>query len=887
MSNKEDTYYILKRNGEKEQVFFDKITQRISNLVTDDMNVNVISIVKKTIESIYSGITTKELDDQSAYHCASMSTIHHDYGLLAGRICIASLHEETSDNFVEKMENIQEKLNIYNKDWIDFLREYRKKINESIDYTKDYNFDYFGVKTMEKTYMIRVNDKIIERPQDVFMRVSSLIHLGNIENTIISYNLMSEKFFTHASPTLFNAGNKYGNLVSCFLLGTEDSISGITKTWNSVSNISKWGGGIGIHISNIRAKGSIIRSTNGVSDGIIPMLQVYNSICRYINQSGKRKGSFSIYLEPHHADVIEFLELRKNTGADSERARDLFLALWISDLFMKKVKSDEDWYLFCPDSAPNLNNVYGEEYEILYNKYVSENLYKKKIRARFLWDLIQTSQFETGSPYIAYKDNVNNKTNQKNIGIIKSSNLCIEIMEYSDSHETAACNLASISLPRFITKKEIKGSWTIYTKDNCKYCKWAKHLLKKQDCFEIVLTPDEQEYKTLKNRLNIEGKISFPQIFLDDNYIGGMEELYKYTACTFDYVKLWKISYHITKNLDLVIDKNYYPTEESKRSNMRHRPIGLGIQGLADVLALMKIPYSSNEALGINKKIFSTIYHASIQASVDISKDREPYMKILNDYFKNNTKPDTEFYNSEWNCNNYLVNNIYHTIKPYSSELDNLKPGSYSTFEGSPFSEGKLQFHLWNVEPEKVTGRCWDTLISEVMKYGTRNSLLTALMPTASTSQLLGNFESFEPFTSNMYTRRTIAGEFVVVNKHLIQDLIDIGVWSKKVKNEIMDSNGSIQSIDLPSIMKNIYLTSYEIGQKWIIDGCIARGPYIDQSQSMNLYFDKPDSRKLTSTQFYAWEKGLKTGVYYIRSKPSSNASKIFDTENECTMCSA
>ena len=902
MTNNDSTYYILKRNGEKEPVFFDKITKRISKLVNPEMKVNVISIVKKTIESIYSGITTKELDEQSAYHCASMATIHYDYGLLAGRICMASLHEETTDNFVEKMEKIQEKLDIYNTKWIEFLQKYRKEINESIDYKNDYNFDYFGVKTMEKTYMIRLDNKIIERPQDVFMRVSSLIHLGDIESTISSYKLMSDKYFTHASPTLFNAGNKYGNLVSCFLLGTEDSISGITRTWNDVSKISKWGGGIGIHVSNVRAKGSVIRSTNGTSDGIIPMLQVYNSICRYINQSGKRKGSFSIYLEPHHADVIEFLELRKNTGADSERARDLFLALWVSDLFMKQVKADGDWYLFCPDSAPNLNNVYGNEYEELYNKYVSENLYKKKIKARVLWDLIQTSQFETGSPYIAYKDNVNNKTNQKNIGIIKSSNLCIEIMEYSDTNETAACNLASISLPAFIVKKPLNGKWTIYTKENCKYCKWAKSILK--DYVEIFISPNTEEYKTLKNKLNIEGKITFPQIYFEEKipqifskesenvyfeekYIGGMEELYKYTASTFDYTKLWNIAYDITKNLDLVIDKNYYPTEESKRSNMRHRPIGLGVQGLADVLALMRISYSSSEALEINKKIFSTIYHASLQASVDISKQREPYMKILNKYFEEKPIPDTEFYDPDWKTNNLIANTMYHKLKPYSTEFNILKPGSYSTFEGSPFSEGKLQFHLWNVEPEKVEGKCWDTLISDVKKYGTRNSLLTALMPTASTSQLLGNFESFEPFTSNMYTRRTIAGEFVVVNKHLIQDLIDIGVWSTQIKNQIMECNGSIQTLDLPLIIKKIYLTSYEMGQKWIIDGCIARGPYIDQSQSMNLYFDKPDSRKLTSTQFYAWENGLKTGVYYIRSKPSSNASKIIDTESECVMCSA
>ena len=503
MAEKVSQYYVIKRDGRKEPVHFDKITQRIYKLLDGKMalNIDVIDIVKKTITSIYPGITTKELDNQSAYQCAMMVIKHYDYAMLAGRIYISSLHKETAKTFVEKMEFLEDNLGIYDSDWIDFIKKYRNKLNKTIDYNRDYQLDFFGVKTMERTYITKYNNEIIERPQDVFMRVASLIHCGDIQKTIESYNLMSKKYFTHASPTLFNAGNKNGNLVSCFLLGTKDSISGIAKTWNDVSHISKWGGGIGIHTSNIRAKGSEIRGTNGHSDGIIPMLQVYNSICRYVNQSGRRKGSFAIYLEPHHADVFDFLELRKNTGAESERARDLFLALWIPDLFMNQVKTDGDWYLFCPDKAPNLNNVYGSEYESLYWKYVGENKYNEKIKARKLWEAIMTSQFETGSPYMLYKDNINNKSNQSNIGIIRSSNLCAEIVEYSDANETAACNLASLALSNFvITRLSDTSGFVIYSKSECPYCIWAKNMLTKRgvDYKEILVEPDDDNYKRLK-----------------------------------------------------------------------------------------------------------------------------------------------------------------------------------------------------------------------------------------------------------------------------------------------------------------------------------------------------------------------------------------------------
>jgi len=1051
MSNLNSTYYVIKRAGVKEPVQFDKITKRIEKLINEEMkqNIDVIDIVKRTITSIYPGITTKELDEQSAYQCAMMATTHPDYSLLAGRISVSSLHKETLSTFVEKMEFIHKETGIFNKSWLDFISHNRKKLNKVIDYKKDFNFDYFGIKTMEKIYLTRVNKKIIERPQDVFMRVASIINLGDLERTIKSYQLMSDNYFTHASPTLFNAGNKSGNLISCFLLGTEDSIEGITKTWHDVSNISKWGGGIGVHVSNVRSKNSKILGTNGHSDGIIPMLQVYNSIARYINQSGKRKGSFAMYLEPHHNDIFEFLELRKNTGAESERARDLFLALWISDLFMKQVQADGEWYLFSPDEAPGLTDVYGEEYDKLYYKYVREKKYRRKISARKLWDAIQTSQFETGSPYMLYKDNINNKSNQKNIGTIKSSNLCVspdtiittstgsfpiyqlenqkvnvwngrewsnvhikktgtnqklvrvefnngnvldctpyhkfyidnsieikiisasalkpgmklenwttptgiqtyeyiksitplpitsdtycfneplrhrgmfnnvvtgqcaEIVEYSDSKETACCNLASLSLSSFIKTKVLPSdNWVIYSKEDCPYCNWSETLLlnNKVNFKKVMVSKDDTNYQLLKSKSKDPfSKITFPQVYQNDKLIGGMEDLWKYFGKEFDYQKLWDVAYHTTVNLDNVIDLNYYPTPEGRRSNMKHRPIGLGVQGVADVLAMMRTPYSSDEALEINKNIFGTIYHASLQASTDIAKEREEGIKLIQEYLKNHPRTliEGEFYDTTFTCHIKKIEKLYHKLRPHSSELNLTKfQGAYTTFEGSPFSKGQLQYHLWNQEPiliqDLVPTKSWSSLIEQIKTYGTRNSLLTALMPTASTSQLLNNYESFEPFTSNIYTRRTLAGEFVVVNKHLIRDLKELGEWNRDIKNLIIMNNGSIAQLNVPSIIKQNYLTAYEMKQKWVLAGCVARGPYIDQTQSMNLYFNNPDSQKLTSSQFYAWKNGLKTGLYYLRSKPSTNAHKITidpnlekannmkkmeEEEDEgCLMCSA
>lgn len=1046
VSNFEDAYYVVKRSGKKEPVHFDKITKRISNLLTGNMKttINVIDIVKKTISGIYPGITTKTLDEQSAYQCAMMTTKHPDYSLLAGRIYMSGLQKETTNLFVEKMEYIHNKTNLFNEDWLSFIQNNRKKLNRVINYERDLDLDYFGVKTMERIYLTKIDGVLVERPQDVFMRVASTVNMGNLDRTIESYNLMSRFHMTHASPTLFNSGNKNGNLISCFLLGTEDSMLGITKTWNDVSQISKWGGGIGVHISNIRGKGSKIKGTNGKCDGIIPMLQVYNSICRYVNQcftpdtsiitrngikrienicvgdevmtfehswkrvlsvfkreieesilsiktnlgeglkctkvheilvlkkdhnkfkyypaselmkgdtmiyprggkyiyneileiidvdykglvydlnvednhnyltthgivhnSGKRKGSFAMYLEPHHVDVFDFLDLRKNTGSESDRARDLFLALWVSDLFMKKVENDEKWYLFCPDEAPGLNDVYGDEYEKLYNKYVDEKRYRKEIKARKLWEAIEIAQFETGSPYMLYKDNINNKSNQKNIGTIRSSNLCAEIVEYSDNKETACCNLASLSLSSFVKDKEIeKSGWVVYSIENCKYCRWCKSLLENNDIIyeEIKVEKDDDNYKKLKGDKE---RITFPCVYIGDKYIGGMEDVWVYMGREFDYKKLWDVAYHTTINLDKVIDLNSYPTIEGRRSNMRHRPVGLGVQGLADTLAMLRVPYSSERALELNRNIFGVIYHASLSASNDITIEREVLMRDLKLFFEEHPKlrPKGEFYDSSISFSPKKMEKVYHQLRPNSFELDlDEYIGGYSSFKGSPFSEGKLQYHLWGVSPieidKLVEGKSWEVLIDSIKKYGTRNSLLTALMPTASTSQLLNNYESFEPFTSNLYTRRTLAGEFIVINKHLVRDLIELNEWNEDNKNIVIAYNGSIVNLDLPGVVRETYLNAYEMKQKWIMEGCKARGAYIDQTQSMNLYFEKPDSQKLYASQMWAWKNGLKTGLYYLRSKPSANAQKItldpmllkrkdkkeMKDEEECLMCSA
>ncbi len=744
--------FVIKRNGKKESIKFDKVTARIEKLSYSlSPIINVIEVAKKTIEGIYQGVPTTELDNLAAETAASLTITHPDYAILASRIAVSNLHKNTVKSFSATMrklynytdETTGKKLPLIADDVMEIIEEHAELLDSTIIYDRDFAFDYFGFKTLEKSYLLKLNGKIAERPQHMYMRVAVGIHKADIESVIKTYHLMSEKWFTHATPTLFNAGSPKPQMSSCFLLTMkEDSIDGIYDTLKQTAKISQSAGGIGLAIHNIRATGSYIGGTNGTSNGIIPMLRVFNDTARYVDQGGgKRKGAFAVYLEPWHADVFAFLDLRKNHGKEEMRARDLFYALWISDLFMKRVESNGTWSLFCPNEAPGLSDCWGEEFEKLYEQYEAEGRARKTIQAQDLWFAILDSQIETGTPYILYKDAANRKSNQQNLGTIKSSNLCTEIIEYTSPDEVAVCNLASIALPRFV----------------------------------------------------INGK--------------------------FDHQKLYEVTYQAAKNLNKIIDNNYYPIEEARNSNMRHRPIGLGVQGLADVFILLRLPFESDLAKMLNKNIFETIYFAAMTASKDLAKIEGPY----------------------------------------------------ETYAGSPISKGIFQFDMWNETP---TDRWdWETLREEVIKHGVRNSLLVAPMPTASTSQIFGNNECFEPYTSNIYTRRVLSGEFIIVNKHLLKDLVNLGLWNNAMKNKIIAANGSVQNIDeIPADIKELYKTVWEIKQRNIIDLAADRGAYICQSQSLNLFIDNATTSKLTSMHFYGWKRGLKTGMYYLRTQAATQA---------------
>ncbi|MFM7023885.1 MAG: ribonucleoside-diphosphate reductase subunit alpha [Flavobacteriales bacterium] len=753
--------YVVKRDGRKESVKFDKITARIQKLSYSlDPLVDVVSVTMKVIEGLYDGVTTVELDNLAAEIAASNTTKHPDYALLASRIAVSNLHKNTKKSFSETMKDLYEyidpktgeKAALIAKDVHEIIQANAQILDSSIIYDRDFGYDYFGFKTLERSYLLRMNGKVAERPQQMLMRVSVGIHKEDINAAIETYNLMSERWFTHATPTLFNAGTPKPQMSSCFLLTMkDDSIDGIYDTLKQTAKISQSAGGIGLAIHNIRATGSYIKGTNGTSNGIIPMLKVFNDTARYVDQGGgKRKGSFAIYLEPWHADIFDFLDLRKNHGKEEVRARDLFFALWVPDLFMKRVEADQHWTLMCPNECPGLSDAHSEEFERLYLKYEKEGKGRKIIKAQELWFAVLESQTETGTPYMLYKDACNSKSNQKNLGTIKSSNLCTEIVEYTAADEVAVCNLASLALPKFVE----------------------------------------------------DGK--------------------------FDHQRLFDITYVATKNLNKIIDRNYYPVPEAKNSNMRHRPIGLGVQGLADTFILMRLPFTSDEAKKLNKEIFETIYYAGLVASKDLAKEE----------------------------------------------------GAYETYAGSPISKGIFQHDMWNVTPSDRWD--WNELRSEIMKYGVRNSLLLAPMPTASTSQILGNNECFEPYTSNIYSRRTLSGEFVIVNKHLMKDLVKLGLWNDELKNELIASNGSVLGIDaIPDNIKELYRTVWEMKMKDIIDMAADRGAYIDQSQSLNLFIENPNFAKLSSMHFYGWKKGLKTGMYYLRTKAARDAIKFTVTKKE------
>lgn len=769
---------VRKRNGSYEEVSFDKILKRIRNMGNQSKigAINYTVLAMKVIDQLYDKIPTSKIDELTAEQCATLSTTHPDYGTLASYIVISNHHKTTPATFYEAMEKLNNYKDVHDvscpiisQELWKLVCDHRDEVERMIVSSRDYLIDYFGFKTLEKTYLLRTNGVILERPQYMWMRVSLSLHKDDMDKVKTTYDLMSQKYFTHATPTLFNAGTPRQQLSSCFLIAMEsDSIEGIFNTLKECANISKYAGGIGMHVHNIRACGSHIRGTNGLSNGLVPMLRVFNNTAKYIDQGGKRNGTIAVYLEPWHADIIKFLEMKMNHGDEDVKGRDLFYGLWVCDLFMHRVKSNEEWSLFCPDQCPGLADVYGDEFNMLYTKYERDNLQRHKMSARDLWFRILDSQMETGTPYLCYKDTVNKKTNQKNIGIIRSSNLCSEIMEYSDGNETAVCNLASIALNQFVTSNQ-----------------------------------------------------------------------------TFDFDKLHEVTQVVTENLNNVIDINYYPTNKTSISNMSHRPIGIGVQGLADTFMLMDFAFTSNEASTLNRRIFETMYHAALTASCKLAE----------------------------------------------------KHGYYKSFVGSPASQGILQYDMWNIQPEP-NRYDWNDLKAKIIKHGLRNSLLLAPMPTASTSQILGNTECFEPISSNIYTRRTMAGEFILVNRHLITDLQKIGLWNDKIKNNIILNKGSVQYIDgLSDHLKQKYCTVWEIPMKQVIDMAADRGAFICQSQSMNLWMEDPTYASLTSMHFYAWTKGLKTGMYYLRRKgrhqpqqftiEPEKLNPVEDALEECEMCSA
>ena len=802
--NSELDMTVTKRNSQLEIMSFDKILNRIKKLGNEaKIQINYTSLAMKVIDQLYNEIQTTKIDELTAEQCASLSTLNPDYGILAARVIISNHQKNTDDSFSKAMKKLYNYKDVHGKHCpmisetiYKIINTHKKILDSFIVNERDYLIDYFGFKTLERSYLIKIGNSIVERIQYMWLIVALGIHGSNMDLVKETYDLMSQKYFTHATPTLFNAGTNCPQLSSCYLIAMEDdSVDGIYNTLKDCALISKYSGGIGLHIHNVRAKGSFIRGTNGKTDGLVPMLRVFNSTSRYINQSGKRNGSFAIYLEPWHADIEDFLDLKKNQGDEELKARDLFYALWICDLFMERVRDGEKWSLFCPDECPGLSDVHGDKFNELYKNYEISNKARKTVDARDLWFKILDSQMETGTPYLLYKDAANSKSNQQNIGTIKSSNLCGEILEYSDKNETAVCNLASIGLPTFV---------------------------------------------------NEQTKI-------------------------FDYEKLHQVTKVVTNNLNKIIDVNFYPTEKTRTSNFRHRPIGIGIQGLADTFIMMDIPFHSEEAKVINKLIFETMYHAALEKSYELSRER--YFNFLN---------------------NYKFDQIEEEVQLMKQLIQNNTPellGAYSSFVGSPASKGMLQFDMWKVEPSDRYD--WATLKDLIKTYGLRNSLLIAPMPTASTSQILGFNECFEPLTSNIYSRSTMAGEFVLANKYLMKELIQLGLWNEKIKNNIIANKGSVQQIDtIPETIRNKYKTVWEIPMKHIIDMAADRGAFICQTQSMNLWVEDPNYNTLTNMHFYSWKKGLKTGIYYLRRKAKHQAQQ-FTIEPEanksevCEMCSA
>lgn len=883
---------VEKRNGGYQDVSFDKILKRIKLLCDSDefdkkLNIDPVLIAQKACTEIYDKVKTSHLDELTSEIAISMYSKNPEYSILAGRIVVSNHHKSTPDKFSDVIKELYRN-NIIKEYLYNIVCENTEEIDSMVNSSKDYDIDFFGFKTLQKSYLLKINGIIVERPQYLFMRVALCIHRDNLQKAFETYKHISNKDFIHATPTLFNAGTTREQLASCFLLSMkDDSVNGIFDTLKDCALISKYSGGIGLHIHNIRANSSFIRGTNGYSNGIVPMLRVFNDTARYIDQGGgKRNGSFAIYLEPWHSDIEEFLELKKNHGNELERARDLFYGLWIPDLFMERVKNNQKWSLMCPDECPGLSDCYGQEYVELYEKYEVEGKYRKQINAQDLWFNILTSQIETGTPYLLYKDACNSKSNQNNLGTIKSSNLCTEIIEYSNDEETAVCNLASISLPSCLIPKDTSDlDLIIYTKNGCDYCEYAKRLCDSIDIKYIV--KDKSEYSLVENKYGI----TFPQIYNNINkHIGGYTELVQFLKPSFDYQKLKELSKVLTYNLNKIIDYNFYPIPETKRSNERHRPIGLGVQGLANVFYEMKTQFGSDESKEINKKIFQTIYFGSLEASMEIAREREKELKIIKaarchglSGTSVKLEPDHEIISPD------ILDSINQKVSYIEAELDRDEfLGTYSTYIDSPIYRGELQHDLWGVEVDNSL-HDWDTLRENIRKYGLRNSLLVAPMPTASTSQILGNFECIEPVISNIYSRRVLAGEFMVINEYLVKDLIELGKWDEALKDKIVLNDGSVQGIPgIPKFIQERYMTAWEVKQKNILDMAADRGAFICQSQSLNLFVESPTFKILSSMHFYGWRQGLKTGMYYLRTRPSSKAMQFtIEPEKPCETCSA
>ena len=877
---------VEKRNGGYQDVSFDKILQRI-NLLCDSeefnekLNIDPVLIAQKVCTEIYDKVKTSRLDELASEIAISMYSKNPEYSILASRLVVSNHQKSTPDKFSDVINELY-KNNIIKEYLYNIVSENSEKIDSMINHTRDFDIDFFGFKTLQKSYLLKINGVIFERPQYLYMRVALCIHRDNLEKAFDTYNHISNKEFIHATPTLFNAGTTREQLASCFLLAMkDDSVTGIFDTLKDCALISKYSGGIGLHVHNIRANSSFIRGTNGYSNGIVPMLRVFNDTARYIDQGGgKRNGSFAIYLEPWHSDIEGFLELKKNHGNELERARDLFYGMWIPDLFMERVQKNQKWSLMCPDECPGLSDCHGQDFVELYEKYESEGKYRKQVNAQDVWFNILTSQIETGTPYLLYKDACNSKSNQNNLGTIKSSNLCTEIIQYSNHEETAVCNLASISLPSCLIPKDTSSlSLTIYTKGGCEYCDYTKKLCDSMGINYTLKTKDELSLVT-----EIYG-ITFPQIYKNNNeHIGGYTELVQFLKPSFDYDKLKKLSKVLTYNLNKIIDYNFYPIPETKLSNERHRPIGLGVQGLANVFYEMKTQFGSEESKEINRKIFQTIYFGSLEASMEIARDRENDLRII----QQAKKQYAEGYTGEI-IPLHVIASIEARVDYIDAELDRDEYlGTYSTYINSPMYNGKLQHDMWGVEVDNSL-HDWDTLRQNIKQYGLRNSLLVAPMPTASTSQILGNFECIEPVISNIYSRRVLAGEFMVINEYLVKDLIELGKWNEKLKDKIVLNDGSVQGIpDIPKFIQERYMTAWEVKQKNILDMAADRGAFICQSQSLNLFIESPNFKILSSMHFYGWKKGLKTGMYYLRTRPSSKAMQFtIEPEQACENCGA